>query len=374
MSFFCAFLISSFLLVSSKEVVISNVLPRLDTNGLNVDAHDGCLVKFNNTYFLYGTVYGKCHQSTTICDGVCGYLNNTYALYTSSDLVNWTLITNNVVPEVSKDNNHINYWMPNVGYNSRTGQYVMIYWSSRYGFQNSIVALAVSSTPFGPFVNVPPLVMQGGKVISSTTGLFVDDDNTAYVRYNTRDAPLRHVIEKLSPDWMTSTGQFSIIFEKQDYPWYEGGGLFKRKGIYYTMLGTDCCFCQWGADARTFTTTDPLGNWTYLSQLNYCADGKVPPDHVDGMKINPCSINDLYGTNFTIPAQQFNVATLPISSEETLYMYYGERFRSSKDGIKGHDFQAWIPIEFMDNDTPKPMKFYDNFTINIQEECSTQLI
>ncbi|CAF4408456.1 unnamed protein product, partial [Adineta steineri] len=84
--------------------------------------------------------------------------------------------------------------------------------------KNSMVALAVSSTPFGPFVNVPPLVMQGGTVISSTTGLFVDDDNTAYVRYNTRDSPLRHVIEKLSPDWMTSTGHFSIIFEKEDYP------------------------------------------------------------------------------------------------------------------------------------------------------------
>ncbi|CAF3722759.1 unnamed protein product, partial [Adineta steineri] len=119
-------------------------------------------------------------------------------------------------------------------------------------------------------------------------------------------------------------------------------------------------------DARTFISTNPLGNWTYLSELDYCADGKAPPDHIDGQNINPCSLNDPYGTNFTVPAQQFNVATLPISSEETLYMYYGERFRSSYDGIKGHDFQAWIPIEFMENDIPKPMRFYNNFTLNIQ--------
>jgi hypothetical protein len=119
MSFFCILILSSFLLVSSKEVVISNVLPRLDTNGLYVDAHDGCLVKFNNTYFMYGTVYGHCHQSTTICDGVCGYLNNTFALYTSSDLVTWTLISNNTVPEVTKDHSYVNYWMPNVGYDRR---------------------------------------------------------------------------------------------------------------------------------------------------------------------------------------------------------------------------------------------------------------
>ena len=366
MDFVCVILlVSSFLLVSSKQVVISNVLPRLDTNGTYVDAHDGCLVKFGSTYFLYGTVYGKCHQSTTICDAVCGYLNNTFALYTSTDLVSWTLITTSIVPEVSKDNSYINYWMPNVGYNTLTKQYVMVYWSSRYGFHNTSVALAVSSTPFGPFVNVPPLVMQGAQVISSTTGLFVDDDNTAYVRYNTRDSPLRHIIEKLSPDWMKSTGQYSIIVEKQDYPWYEGGGVFKRKGVYYTMLGVDCCFCQWGGDAHTYSTTNPLGNWTYVGQLNYCADGKAPPEHIAGMNINPCSLDNPYGTNFTVPAQQFNVATLPISSDETLYLYYGERFRSSPDGIKGHDFQAWIPIEFMENDIPKPMKFYDNFTIDI---------
>jgi hypothetical protein len=47
-------------------------------------------------------------------------------------------------------------------------------------------------------------------------------------------------------------------------------------------------------------------------------------------------------------------------------MYYGERFRSSADGIKGHDFQAWIPIEFTANDALIPMKFYDNFTLNIE--------
>ena len=125
MNFFYLLFTSSFLLVSSKQVVISNVLPRMDTNGTYVDAHDGCLVKFDNTYFLYGTVYGHCHQATTICDAVCGYLNNTFALYVSQDLVNWTLITNNIVPEVTKDNTYINYWMPNVAYNRLTKKYVM---------------------------------------------------------------------------------------------------------------------------------------------------------------------------------------------------------------------------------------------------------
>ena len=158
------------------------------------------------------------------------------------------------------------------------------------------------------------------------------------------------------------------------YPWYDGGGVFKRKEIYYTMLSFDCCFYPCGWDARTFTTTDILGYWTYIGQLNYCADGKAPSNLPTDMTINPCSIGDPSGTNFTVSAQQFNVATLSISSEETLYMYYRERFRSNKDGLKDHDFQAWIPIEFRDNDTVQPTKFYDNFTINIQAELDTDLV
>jgi hypothetical protein len=38
--------------------VISNRKPRLDTEGKIVDAHDGCLQKFGDRYYLYGTAYG----------------------------------------------------------------------------------------------------------------------------------------------------------------------------------------------------------------------------------------------------------------------------------------------------------------------------
>ena len=119
-----------------------------------------------------------------------------------------------------------------------------------------------------------------------------------------------------------------------------------------------------------FPVLNILGNWTYLGQLNYCADGSAPPEHVTDMTINPCSIDDPFGTNFTVPAQQFNVATLPISANETLHMYYGERFRSSKDGLKAHDFQAWIPIRFIDA-CVQPMLFLENFTLNIDVEFET---
>lgn len=364
MNFIWIVLISLFSFSFCKQVTISNIRPRLDTNGNIVNAHDGCLVKFNNTYFMYGTAYVECHQSTTYCDGHCGYINNTFALYTSSDLVNWTLINKNILPELTKDNSVINYWRPNVGYNTHTKQYVMIYWSSRYGYKNALVALAVSSTPYGPFTNVAPLEVRGAQILSHTTNLFVDDDNTAYIRYNTRDKPLRHVVEKLSSDWMTSSGHFSVIYQKEDFPWYDGGGIFKRKGIYYTLLSYDCCFCQWGSDARIFSSHSMLGDWAYYTQLNFCADGSVPSSNVTDITVNPCSVDNPYGTNFTVPAHPFNIATLQISSNETLHLYYGERFRSSPDGLISHNFQTWMPIRFIDA-CLQPLLWLDDFTLNV---------
>src|SRR6185436_16149313 len=43
--------------------------PRLDTSGNIVDAHDGLLVQFGDTFYLYGTAYG-------LSDGWRGNVNN----------------------------------------------------------------------------------------------------------------------------------------------------------------------------------------------------------------------------------------------------------------------------------------------------------
>jgi len=350
-----------------QAVLISNVQPRLDTRGQIVNAHDGCIVQFpsNPTYYLYGTVYENCHQQAPTCDPSCGYFNNTFALYTSPDLIAWTLETTNVLPELSLDNSRVSYWMPNVFHNKQTGLYVMVYWSGHYGFVNNYVAVATSKSPLGPFVNQKPIALSGAKVISSTINFWVDDDTgIGYVRYNTRDAPLRHGIEQLTDDWLASTGKFSTMLVKQDFPWYEGGGVFKVDKTFYTMLGTDCCYCQWGADALLLATNNPLGNWTETTEMNNCADGKTPTiTGIDG-KINPCSVGNVQGTNFTVPAQQFNVITFNTKSGKQ-YMYYGERFRSSPDGIKSRDFQAWIPIHLNERKAIQPMQWVDSFHIDL---------
>lgn len=61
---------------------VSNVTPRRDTEGNILDAHDGCLQKFGDRYYLYGTAYGK-------TDGF-GKANR-YRCYSSPDLMSWKL-------------------------------------------------------------------------------------------------------------------------------------------------------------------------------------------------------------------------------------------------------------------------------------------
>ena len=493
---------------AQTPVTVSNTALRRDTQGRVVNAHDGGLYVFGGRFWLYGTVYEDCVQAGAVCDGRCGYFGNVFAAYSSPDLQTWQLETANVLPALSRDNAAVSYWEANVGFNAATSTYVMLYWSGHFGFVNASVAVATSASPAGPFEPAAPIAMRGASVISDTVALFVDDDGQAYARYNTRDAPLRHVVERLAPDWLSSTGESGVIFEKQDFPWYDGGGMFKRGSVYFVMLSFDCCFCSWGSDALVFTAPSPLGPWSpqrqaaprararvlplsmplpqlglqasgaaaaaatcnftgpwsgvlsgepvgppnlalrqdgaavhvsgavetdavfhadnssivfpafpgygqlvgrvsafdgsgdpcsridwvdykpagsfwcrspdceptpvppanWTNEVNACADGRNPPESVASMYINPCSQDDVYGLNFTVPAQQFGVSTLPGVSatpggERTVFLFFGEHFKSAADGLKSHDLQTWIPLSFDGEGRLVEMENLDNFTL-----------
>ena len=239
----------------------SNVLVRRDVNGLAVNSHSGNLYRFGALFYLYGTAYPNCSQPGPVCSTACGYYNNSFAVYASPDLAAWTLLSDNLVPEMNADAGRVEYDEVNVGFNEATQEYVMSFWSGRDEFRDALVPLARSASPAGPFRLAPPVAMRGASVISDTIALFVDEDNTAYLRYNTRDLPYRHIVERLDANWSSSTGQFAQIFSKQTFPWYDGGGMFRRGSVYYVMLSFDCCFCVWGSDALVFVAGSPLGPW-----------------------------------------------------------------------------------------------------------------
>ena len=67
--------------------------------------------------------------------------------------------------------------------------------------------------------------------------------------------------------------------------------------------------------------------------------------------------------NFTVPAQQFSIATLRNESGPPAVVYYGERFRSAASGRKGEDFAYLAPLEFDAEGRVEPMRFVDEFEL-----------
>ena len=55
----------------------------------------------------------------------------------------------------------------------------------------------------------------------------------------------------------------TVTRESQESP-----SFFKRGGFFYIIHGDLCCFCRVGSDAKVLVATDPMGPWTYVTQLN----------------------------------------------------------------------------------------------------------
>ena len=97
-------------------------------------------------------------------------------------------------------------------------------------------------------------------------------------------------------------------------------------------------------------------------ELNLCADGSLPHEDV---RVNPCDPDHELGTNFTVPAQQFNVITVYTAGGGRTLLYYGERANSAPDRLFSHNFQAWVPLQFTDGGGIAPLTFPPSFTLDL---------
>lgn len=294
---------------------IRNSELRRDASGDAIDAHDGCLQFFHGRYYLYGTAYGRSSGFS---------INNRFRAYSSPDLMQWTF-----EGELLKEPPDGVYYRPYVVFNPNTHQYVLFYnwypklWDGQLG-------VAISDTPAGPFAIVNPDVqVSQAKSQPGDGSPFVDNDGTAYFIYTVigQDHAIR--VERLTPDYLGSTGQASDVLARG----CEAPVLFNRAGIYYALFDACCCFCPAGSGARVFTSTSPLGPFTEQSNINRHEGNGAP----------------------IIAAQQTWVAQLPTPNGRA-YIWMGDRWGSRPDGVKGHDFQFWSePLRFEDSGAIQPM-------------------
>jgi hypothetical protein len=237
---------------------------RFDVNGNAIDAHDGEIQRFGNTYYLYGTSYGcgyvRLEQPTTPW---CGF-----KVYSSPDLVHWTDRGYLFDPTTADwqarcDSATLSCYRPHVAYDKATGKYVL--WVNTY--DNSVdYHVFTGDTPVGPFAEVatPKLVYNGG----GDMDLFVDDDGTAYLAHSITSGNYDIAVERLDASYTSGAGQAVRLGMMHT----EAPSLFEHAGTYYMVISDPyCAYCA-GTGASYVTAPTPLGPWRTVQRSDVPTD------------------------------------------------------------------------------------------------------
>lgn len=344
------YLITIIDLILSREVTISNVVPRRDTNGTIMDIQDGNIFLYDGLYYYYGPSYGLCKEppGPTGCTvwhpGGCGYqLNHNVTLYTSPDLLVWTY--RGIVFQVATMPTPGIMFRPKVLPNPKTKTWVLWFRflpASGTGVSQSLYAIAKSDTPLGLFQLVTDNLTTLAWDSPGDFHLFQDNNGDGYLIYtshiNGAIYKPNHVmsIEKLSDDYLSTLGkQYNSGFFGQTN--VEAPAMFKRNGTYYTVFGQCCCYCQEGSGVTVYTSSSPLGPYQTKNYLG----------------------NEGHAQQFNILQYRTNGLT------DYGYLWQGNRWQSSPDGAKGHDFTYWTPMFFDQYGNVQYMNYTANFTIDI---------
>ena len=221
------------------------------TNSVVSNTADPFVLKYNGTYYLYGT-------NTELSD-----TNKSLGIkvYTSTDLVNWTdkgLALKNEDSWGAK-----NFWAPEVV--ERNGTFYMYY------AVEERLAVATSKSPLGPFVQEVQEPIEPNTV-KIDAHVFKDDDGKQYlyfVRFNNCNeiwvAELNDDMKTIKPETMTFCFRPTQAWEKSQKPPVadinEGPFVIKHNGTYYlTYSGNHFESPDYGVGYAT--SSSPMGPWT----------------------------------------------------------------------------------------------------------------
>lgn len=321
---------------------------------------------------MYGARYQCCPvDEQAKCYTPCGWRNATFAVYSSPDLENWHLESDDIFPVISGDpdgphsNTRNAYFEPCVMYSQSADHYVLWF------LNENTKAVAVSDSPTGPFESVAwslPLA-QG-----SDSYFWTDvTSGTTYVKHNGPPPPGEargaHYVSQLTPDLLGlvpgATSNAMLVpalpvppaFEGAWPSCSEGGGIFAQGGRWYVMAGVCCCFCAAGANAFVWVSeAGPLGPYALQNGTASGLLGNVIPYNATSGK-------------YLTGAQQFSVAAIPLfRGGEPLPVYVGQRFGSADDGLKCHDYQYMAPLTITPAGAVAEMVWVNEFVAEVGVE------
>jgi len=70
-------------------------------------------------------------------------------------------------------------------------------------------------------------------------------------------------------------------------------------------------------------------------------------------------------TTSSLRAQQSDIFQVDLANGKTAFIWAGDRWQQSWDGLKSHDPQLWAPITFNADGSIAPLRWIDNFTLPI---------
>jgi hypothetical protein len=277
----------------------------ITTDGTVMHAHGGGVIEDGGYYYMLGEqrVEG-------------GNLFNAVSMYRSTDMVNWThandILTRNSHPDLDP----ANIERPKVIYNAEYDHYVM--WAHKengtdYGDAES--AVAVSDTVDGDYTYRGSFRPLGH--MSRDQTVFVDDDGTAYLVSAARENYDLHIY-RLTDDYL----DVEELLYSFDGDHREAPAVFERDGVYFLVTSGAT---GWNPNQAKYATTTnfPDGPWSGWQNLG---DGTT------------------YGSQ---PTYVLEIA----GSQQTSYMYMGDRWAGASGGPPNESTYVWLPLRFPSNST-----------------------
>lgn len=306
---------------------------KFDQLGNAVDAHDGMIAYFGDTYYLYGTSYDCGFEWNNKTAPFCGF-----KVYSSKDLSNWKdegflFDARNPLWQQRCDGKTYGCFRPHVVYNHKKKNYVL--WINVY---DNVIGYRVftSESPVGPFLEAPEprLVINSDKPAAGLNNgdhdLFVDDNGIAYLAFTDWRAKGAIAIEQLTDDYLSGTGITAggITDSKTEAP-----ALFKRRGLYYiTYSDPNCGYCS-GTGTSYKTASAPLGPWSEAHKIND----------------NSCGGQPSFVSTIKLPG-------------DTIFLYGSDLWNNAAKNEALANFY-WMPLQFEADGTIQPFKCLDSFNI-----------
>lgn len=230
-------------------------------------------------------------------------------------------------------------------------------------------ATATATSPEGPFTfqgfvqpdpsTLGPLNNRSG---IGDFALYVDDDGRGYnlLTHGVDGPGTRNMyIFELSDDYLSFNNKAGhSVGPLPGSHLVEAPAFFKRGKTYYALLAGCTCMGLYGAGVNVITAAHPLGPWSNVTET---LDPGCPMwKQTTCFEMGPGAV-----CNPVSQSQQNFVIEVPLVSGDTAFVWTGDRWQQSPDGMYDKQPQMWLLLEF-EGDSIKPLQYVDRFTLDVK--------